>query len=98
MVGILGLQRAHQYLKPRKFAEVFEARVLLEKGPARESAAHTSLQPIERGILPLQQGKNASELIVAVVCMPEGFRVCTSLGHAVQRLSIISRQRVKDAL
>ena len=89
MVGILGLQRAHQDLKPRKFAEIFEAKVLQKERPARESAANTSLQPIERGLSPPQQGKNTSDLIVAVVRMPKGFWVCTSLGQAVQRLSII---------
>ena len=98
IVGILGLQRAHQDLKTWKLAQIFEARVLQKKRPARESAANTSLQPIERGFSPSQQGKNASDLVVTVMRMPKGFWVCTCLGYTVQRLSIIPRQRVKDAL
>src|SRR5271157_1507043 len=98
MVGILGLQRAYQYLKLRKFAEILEARVLQKKRPARESAANTALQPIERGFSPPQQGKNASDLIVVVMRMPKRLWVRTSLGQAAQRLSIIPGQRVKDAL
>jgi hypothetical protein len=98
MVGILGLQRAHQYLKRRKFAEIFKARVLQKKRPARESAANTSLQPIERVFSPPQQGKNTSDLIVAVVRMPKGFWVCTSLGQAVECLSVFPRHCVINAL
>ena len=98
MVGILGLQRAHQHLKPRKFAEILETRVLQKKGPARESAANTALQPTERGLLPPQQGKNATDLIVAVVRMSKGLWICTSLGQTAQRLSVIPGQRVKDTL
>src|SRR6266550_3161450 len=35
MVRILGLQRAHQNIKRRKLAQVFEVRVFQEKRPAR---------------------------------------------------------------
>jgi hypothetical protein len=98
MVGILGLQRAQQDLKTRKLAQIFEARVVHNKRSAWESSVNTSLQPIESGFSASQQGKNASDLVVAVMSMPKGFWVCTCLGYAVQGLSIISRQRVKDAL
>src|SRR4051794_9272079 len=91
MVGILGLQRTHQDLKARKLAYIFETRVLQKKRPARESASDTSLQPIERRFSPSQQGKNATDLVVAVMRVSKGFWVCACLGYTVQGLSIVPR-------
>jgi hypothetical protein len=98
MVGILGLQGAHQYLKTRMLTHVFEARVLQEKRPARESRADTSLQPLERSFPPPQQCKDACDLIVAVVRVSKGFWARTSLGQAVERHILFPGQRIKDAL
>ena len=52
MVGILGLQRAHQNFECRKLAYILEARVLQKKRPARKSAVDTSLQPLQCGFTP----------------------------------------------
>src|SRR4030095_12398069 len=98
MVGILGLQRAHQNIKCRKLAEIFEVRVLQEKRPACEAVADTSLQPLKRSFTSPQQGKNGCELIITVVGMSKGFWARTSLGQTVERLSVFPRQRVKEAL
>src|SRR5882672_7694209 len=73
MIGILGLQRAHQDFKRRKLTQIFEVRVLQKKRPARESTANTSLQPLEGSFASSQQGKYAGNLMVSVVRMSEGF-------------------------
>ena len=80
MVWILGLQRTHQDLKPRKLAHILQERVLQKKRPASETVADTSLQPFERGVTPSQQGQYASDLIVAVVRVSKGFWACASRG------------------
>ena len=87
MVRILGLQRAHQNIKRRKLAQVFEVRVFQEKRPACETATDTSLQPLKRSFTALQHCKYAGDLIVAVVRMPKGFWARTSRRHTVQRLA-----------
>src|ERR1700756_2004540 len=71
--------------------------VFQKERPARESGANTSFQPLERRLLPPQQGENAGDLIVGVVRMPKGLRVRTSLCQAIQSLSIVPCQGVKYA-
>jgi hypothetical protein len=71
MVGILGLQRAHQEFKLGKPAETLETRVFQEKGPARESSADTPLKPLKGGFASFYQGENASDLIIRMVRVPK---------------------------
>src|SRR5580693_1668827 len=98
VIGILGLQGTYQELKRGKLAQVFEPRIFQKKRPAGKSRADTSFKPGKRRRCLPKQGKNACELIVAVVRVSKGFRTRTSGGQAVQSLAFFPRQRIKDAL
>src|SRR5271165_5395238 len=92
MVRIFGLQGAHQDLEFRKTAHTLQANVPHEKWPARKSAADALFKPLKGQRTAAQQRIDASDLIVGMVGVPEGFGATAGASHTLQRLFSAPRQ------
>ena len=84
MVRILGLQGAYEGVKFREASQILEASVFQKKWPARKSVIDSAFKPFKSYVTPAQQRKDASDLIVGVVGMPEGFGATAGVSHTLQ--------------
>lgn len=84
MVGVAGLQGSDERLEAGMAAEVLEAGVLEEEGPAGEAGVHTALQPVEGGIEAVEEGEDTGELVTGVMGMAEGLGIGAGALKALQ--------------
>src|SRR5579872_2238799 len=86
MVRILGLQGTYQSVKFRETSQILQANVFQKKWPARKSVIDSTFKPFKSHVASVQQRKDASDLIVGVVGVPEGFCATAGASHACQCL------------
>ena len=90
MVRILGLQRTHQQFKARIAAQVLQAEVAAEEGPAGKAGIHAAFQPLEGQVAAANQGMDAGNLVMSVVGVAEGPGILAGPAHALQCLRVFA--------
>ena len=97
MSGDLCLQRTDQYLEFRKTLQISEAIIMEEKWPAGESTADAPFQPFKGGLTLIQKGKDASKLIVSVMCVSKGPWDAAGASYALKSLFSFPEESPIDA-
>src|SRR5450631_2789050 len=98
MVRVFGLQSGDQEFELGKGAQAREAGIFQEVRPAGEPSADAAFEPLKSSFAPPRQGKDASDLIIGVVCVPKRFRTRTGSGDAIDCAISFSHQGMEQTL
>src|SRR5262249_30556666 len=98
MVRVFRLQSSDQKLELWKASQTRKARIFQEERPAGEPRVDALFKPLEGSFGLSRQGERASDLMICMVCVSEGFRTRTSFGHTSDCCFSVPHQGMEQTL